>query len=150
MSDVTIDVSAFAPAWARLQGEVAYAHIVAMRDAVKIAERNARETTLWRDQRPNGGTRSTIQGNEFAGEGEIRAGGAAVFLEAGTRAHTIEPRNGKVLRFMVAGSYVFARKVNHPGTAARPFMKNASAAGGQALQRGLEEYTDRAAASFNG
>ena len=44
---------------------------------------------------------------------------AAVFVEAGTRAHIIEGR----LAFQIAGSMVFARRVNHPGNKAAPYMQ---------------------------
>lgn len=54
-------------------------------------------------------------------------------VEFGTRAHVIRPRNAKALRWGTGkvrlsgapakGSSVqFARKVNHPGTRAQPFM----------------------------
>jgi hypothetical protein len=58
----------------------------------------------------------------------------AAFVELGTRAHIIEPRNKKALRFAPGGgatlarrprrgaSVVFAKRVRHPGTKARPFM----------------------------
>lgn len=56
----------------------------------------------------------------------------AVFQENGTRAHEITP-HGRVLRFEVngsrfrgvplAGSFVFARRVHHPGTKALHFMR---------------------------
>jgi predicted NAD/FAD-dependent oxidoreductase len=57
----------------------------------------------------------------------------ALFVEAGTKAHIIEPRRKSVLRFKVAGQWVAAKKVNHPGTRARKFMYEASEAGGRAV-----------------
>lgn len=51
----------------------------------------------------------------------------ARFVEDGTRPHVIRPRTAKALRFTVGGQVVFARYVNHPGTRARPFMRNAAA-----------------------
>ena len=44
------------------------------------------------------------------------------FIEYGTRPHVILPRRSNVLAFTVGGSLVFAKKVNHPGTKAQPFM----------------------------
>lgn len=38
------------------------------------------------------------------------------FPDTGTRPHVIRPRRKKVLRFVVDGRVVFARRVNHPGT----------------------------------
>ena len=58
----------------------------------------------------------------------------AAFVELGTRAHTIRPRNRKALRFAVGGNarlsgsprsgapVIFAKRVRHPGTKAKPFM----------------------------
>ena len=58
----------------------------------------------------------------------------AVYVETGTKAHEIVPRNRKALRFAVGGnktlsgrprsgaSVVFAKRVRHPGTRAKPFM----------------------------
>lgn len=70
------------------------------------------------------------------------AGGAAVFLEEGTRPHLITPKAGMALRFAAKGvgvtlagrvrsgevrrlgnaAFVFAKVVHHPGTRAYPFM----------------------------
>lgn len=71
-------------------------------------------------------------------EGDIRVAGPrtvsgsvrddakyAVFVHDGTRAHVIRPRHAKALRFMVGGRVVFAKMVRHPGTKARPFLRNA-------------------------
>jgi hypothetical protein len=56
----------------------------------------------------------------------------AHFVENGTKRHPIEPkdrgsspRQRQWLRFEVNGQMVFARKVDHPGTYARPFMREA-------------------------
>lgn len=44
------------------------------------------------------------------------------YIRFGTRPHPIYPVRAKMLRFTVGGRVVFARKVNHPGTKANPFM----------------------------
>jgi hypothetical protein len=49
----------------------------------------------------------------------------AYFLEKGTRPHPIYARGGGFLRFVSNGAVVFRRMVNHPGTAPRPFMREA-------------------------
>jgi hypothetical protein len=58
----------------------------------------------------------------------------AAFVELGTRPHVIRPKSKKVLRFAPrgagrlsgsprkGGAVVFARRVHHPGTKAKPFM----------------------------
>ena len=58
----------------------------------------------------------------------------AVFIEKGTKPHVILPRRpGGVLRFSVGiapavglGRVVFTRRVHHPGTRAKPFMRPAA------------------------
>lgn len=47
----------------------------------------------------------------------------ASFVEEGTRPHVILPRNAKLLHWEEPqGDHHFARRVNHPGTTALPFM----------------------------
>lgn len=106
-----------------------------------IPKQWALRTTVLAKQkhRPNkktGVTSASIAPRSITKSGaEVKAGGAAVFLERGTRPHIIRPRKGKFLRFAPKGSpvrlsgapkvgseVVFARKVNHPGTKAYPFM----------------------------
>jgi len=73
------------------------------------------------------------------------AGGAAVYLEKGTRPHTITPKAAKALRFAASpagarlsgaprkgAAVVFARVVHHPGTKPYPFMVPGAVAGVQA------------------
>jgi len=50
----------------------------------------------------------------------------APYVEFGTKPHEIKPKNaGGVLVFNVGGRKVFAKKVNHPGTKAQPFVRPA-------------------------
>lgn len=57
----------------------------------------------------------------------------AAAVELGTKPHVIRPRNKKALRFATGnarlsgsprsgGPVIFAKKVNHPGTKAKPYM----------------------------
>ena len=46
----------------------------------------------------------------------------AGYVEFGTRPHVIRPKKGKVLRFKVGGTTVYARKVNHPGSRPHPYV----------------------------
>ena len=77
------------------------------------------------------------------------AGGAAAYLEYGTKPHTITPRAKKALRFAasaggarlsgaprVGADVVFARVVHHPGTKPYPFMVPGAVAAVQ--QAGVE------------
>lgn len=88
----------------------------------------------------------------------VRAGGREApwvkFLEDGTRAHVIRPRRfgtvssnrsarsqgnmPSLLRFQIAGRWVAARQVKHPGTKATHFMQNARDAAEAASERMLE------------
>lgn len=50
----------------------------------------------------------------------------ARFVHEGTRAHVIRAKKKKALKFKGAGGgFVYRRKVNHPGTKARPFVEDA-------------------------
>lgn len=50
----------------------------------------------------------------------------ARYVHEGTRAHVIRAKNKKTLRFKGrGGGWVFRKKVNHPGTRARPFVEQA-------------------------
>lgn len=48
----------------------------------------------------------------------------AIFIEDGTRPHTILPK-GQYLRFKSGRRWVFAKRVDHPGIRARNFLKSA-------------------------
>lgn len=48
------------------------------------------------------------------------------YVEFGTKAHEIRPKNpGGVLVFKMNGMTVYAKKVNHPGTRAQPYVRPA-------------------------
>lgn len=66
-------------------------------------------------------------GGRFAAGYDVAANAAyARFVHDGTKPHVIVPRNASVLAFQVGGTTVFARRVNHPGTKAQPFLTNAA------------------------
>jgi phage gpG-like protein len=46
----------------------------------------------------------------------------AAWHQRGTRPYTIVPKNKQALSFMTTSGRVFAKKVNHPGLVARPFI----------------------------
>lgn len=46
-------------------------------------------------------------------------------VEFGTPPHVIEPKEKKALAFTVGGKRVVVKRVNHPGTKARPFLRRA-------------------------
>jgi hypothetical protein len=50
----------------------------------------------------------------------------AAFVETGTRAHIIAPRNAQALRWYDSnGGPVFAKLVHHPGTRPEPYLRPA-------------------------
>lgn len=49
----------------------------------------------------------------------------ARYVEEGTAPHRIEPRQALALHWQDRGRNVFAARVNHPGTKANPFVRNA-------------------------
>lgn len=69
----------------------------------------------------------------------------AKFVHDGTAPHVIEAANGRALCFMVNGQKVFARRVNHPGTAPRPFLTDALNAQREKIVAGLTEALARGA-----
>jgi hypothetical protein len=44
------------------------------------------------------------------------------FVEHGTRPHTIRPKRAKALRWVGPSGPIFAKKVEHPGTRAQPWL----------------------------
>ena len=67
----------------------------------------------------------------------------ASFVEYGTRAHIIRPKSKKALAFNSGNKMTFAKKVNHPGTKARPFME-------PAFNRNAPEFIKRLENVLNG
>lgn len=116
----------------QFEGEVASA----LWDAVDGAAAQARQTRLFRDR--TGKLRASIRSRArslFVASVEARRPYAS-FVHNGTAPHVIEARGGGMLRFVANGQTVFRRRVNHPGTAARPFVQNAvDAAAGPLAQR---------------
>jgi len=99
----------------------------------------AHAKTRHRPNKKTGMTSASIQpGSKSRTEAEVEAGGAAIFLEFGTKPHTIVPRRARFLAWAPnagnrrlsgaprkgtsSGDMVFARKVNHPGTKPYPFL----------------------------
>lgn len=69
----------------------------------------------------------------------------ALWVEEGTEAHVIRPRKKKALRWASNGTgaegWRFAKKVNHPGTKAKPFLKPALASKREAIEAKFESAT---------
>jgi hypothetical protein len=112
-----------------------------LRAGIDAAEKSAKETTLFKDK--SGDTRASIKGVlEGFSRGFVSAGGAAKFLDGGTRAHVIH--GNPTLRFVVNGQVFFRSFVHHPGTAERPFMREARRVGEQAMDYGAAYFVGEA------
>lgn len=122
---------------------VQYAAASALVAGMHAAEVSAKSTALFKDR--TGDTRSSIKALVGINRGFVSAGGASTFLQYGTRAHRIVA-NGKALRFVIGGSTMFRKSVNHPGTAPRPFMTEARDLGEIAAVVAAEDYVARAVA----
>jgi hypothetical protein len=111
--------------------------------AVEVARKHAKTTDLWQDGKTRD-TRKSIRGGMIGPYlGFVEAGGAAHFLEYGTTPHIIMAK-GRALRFEVAGQVLYRKWVSHPGTRPRPFMREASLAGEQAIPWAAEVYLSQA------
>ena len=62
----------------------------------------------------------------------------------GTAPHVITPKNAKALRFKVGGQFIFATKVNHPGTKGLGFFEKGVSKGEQILEQRLRINYDKA------
>ncbi len=143
-----IDGAACRAALSDLSAAIANNAAQAMRATMQAAEASAKSTTLYRDV--SGTLRAKTTGRADGLSGELRADTTyARYVENGTPPHRIEPRGGKALRFVQNGEVRFSRGVNHPGTAERPFMAQAAKVGEQALEYGVEYFTEFAIQKFN-
>lgn len=98
-------------------------------NAAMTAANAARATTSFRDK--TGKTRGSIRDvrGPLGNQSSVVARGAAVFLESGTgryglrgRDYVITPKRGKFLAFQIAGRWIHATHVVHPGIKATHFM----------------------------
>ena len=72
----------------------------------------------------SGKTKASIRvKNASMRKAAVEAKGGARFLEAGTKAHVIKPKRFRALKWNTAGQPMFAKKVNHKGSKAKPFLR---------------------------
>lgn len=80
-----------------------------------------------------GKTRATVAVAQATDHGaEVTGSAVALMIDTGTRSHSIAPKQAGTLAWRKSGQTIFARKVDHPGTRARPWRN-----------RALEEATRR-------
>lgn len=139
MSRRLLDAAAFRRALDLLEAAIYNNAHQALVMSVQAAEESATHTTLYNDR--SGYLRQHTKGSVQGLEGRLVAdAGWAGYVENGTRPHDIVARGGGVLAFQVAGEQRFARRVHHPGTAARPFMQEARDIGEKTLDYGMELF----------
>ena len=66
------------------------------------------------------------------------------FVHDGTTPHDIFPRSKRALRWVNGNSFIFARRVRHPGWRADPFIYDALNKNEGMIARIFEHYTDMA------
>lgn len=132
-----IDAGATLVALEGLELKIRAAAYTALEGAVKDGVSSAKESKLFKDV--TGATRASVSGSvdRSTARGIVVAGGAARWLESGTRPHRIEAK-GKALAFSMNGEMMFRKVVDHPGTAARPFMQQAR----DQAERSLDYYAE--------
>ena len=145
----TIDSKACAQSLEAVTHRLRPAAAQALIGAVRDAEDSASNTTTFQDRHGLDGTRATIKGipsidGGGSFEGMLIGRKATRFLEWGTKPHEIRPRNASCLAFHVGGQMVFASKVNHPGTKALRFMREARRVGEQTLEYGVGYFFNKA------
>jgi len=148
LTSATFDAGEFRSSLLELYNELRRGAQRGLADAVTEAAKSARDTPLFNDV--SGALRASITDTIGDLEGEVAANAKhARYVECGTDPHEITPRRKRALRFIAAGNVVFARRVMHPGTKARPFMGIAADVGQQVLDYGVDFYVADAIDRFN-
>lgn len=152
MSAIAVDVSGVKAGLNQLAIDLQGAAWDALAKTLEAAEKVARQS-IQASTRTRTGTllRSFDRFREPAGlRGHlVNRADYAVYVNDGTRPHTIRARNAQFLRFTVNGTTMYRRAVQHPGTAPRPFVPIASAVGLQVLSDSLKIGVAKAADRFN-
>jgi hypothetical protein len=147
--EIKLDVSSLTQALERLMPELDRAFEGAMAESMDIVAQEAAiraplvtgELVLSINAAPVTGTLSagTLLGTVSSSLPR------ALWVEEGTKAHVILPRKKKALRWASNGTgaegWRFAKKVNHPGTKAKPFLKPALASKREAIESKFEAAT---------
>jgi hypothetical protein len=139
-----IDAIAFIRDMVVIERRVLDAARLGIAEVVRVAKRNADETTLYKDRTGRLRGSSQIVDTGAYMKRLIWRALYAAYVAGGTKPHEIRAKYAAALRFVVAGKVIFAKKVKHPGTAKRPFDVNAAMAGQQAASVIFEERVDEA------
>jgi HK97 gp10 family phage protein len=115
------------------------------RVAAKVVSEAKRNSPVGKGYSGGGNLRQSINYVQNGGSGFVVWVNAeyGVYVDQGTRPHLILPRTKKMLAFQINGKWVFAKRVNHPGTKAQPFFTNAVAEGERYANVEMEAAADR-------
>jgi hypothetical protein len=106
-------------------------------------EARARATAPRRDGLLANSHTTTMGGNASSSTAIVAATAAyAAAVHDGSKPHDIYPKHGKALRFVSVGNVVFARKVHHPGTKAKPWLAEALEAERDPFTRDIRDLAE--------
>lgn len=98
---------------------------ISVRDIQERARENHRFTTRTGEAERSIETKVSGSGTSIKGEvGTTRL--ITIYLHQGTKAHDIEPRRKKALRWAAGGKFVFAKRAHNPGIKRDPFIFDAA------------------------
>lgn len=101
----------------------------AMGDAVSYIQTSAREhhKFITRSEEAERSIKTTIRSGRDSLVGTVgTTRKITIFLHQGTPRHKIVPKRKLALRWTAGGDFVFAKRVNHPGTDKDPFLFDAA------------------------
>lgn len=108
-----------------LRSRLEEAMAISVRDVQERACANHRFTTRTGEAERSIEAKVSGSGDSITGEvGTTRL--ITIYLHQGTKAHDIEPRSKKVLRWASGGKFVFAKRAHNPGIKKDPFIFNAA------------------------
>lgn len=132
----------------KLSGEAGGALVEAMSVAQVVAVERIRAQTKRRTGKLEDDWGQMLLGRPFTGRLFSRAKYSG-WINDGTEPHVITAKRARVLSFVVNGQRLFRRRVNHPGTKARPFAQPAARAGETFLHADLQRRADSLASAFS-
>lgn len=150
MIDISLDVSGVVDGIAKVQERIKRNVPDALGMGAEMVAAQAKAVHDYEDRTSvltNSIANDGVQGS-FGGDlhATVSAGAEhGIYVEKGTKAHTIKPKHRKALRFAVEGGFAFSKGVDHPGTKATNFLANALEAKLPEVRQGLQ---DAVGASF--
>ena len=120
-----------------LHSRLKEAMAISVRDVQERARANHRFTTR------TGEAEAKVSGSGDSITGEVGTTRLiTIYLHQGTKAHDIEPRNKKVLRWASGGKFVFAKRAHNPGIKKDPFIFNAEEAEAGAIKQRFDDIIE--------